>query len=260
MHVRSSKLSEVVNSGPGTVTPARKLSDRAARIVELCRGKRVLHIGCADQLFTDQKFLDGTLLHALVSAVAEESYGIDPSAESVAALERHGYRNLTIGTVQEVAKKGLLDSVQFDVLLAGEVLEHVPDAAGFLAGMRQFLGVPSSRLILTTPNAFCAYRFVHRMLGGSELVNCDHVAYYSPSTLTTLLRKCGYELESLSFYSAREFVSNRGWGRILRLVDGVAYRFRPELCDGLIAVARVAGCSVTGYSYSPDCRMVTGDS
>ena len=223
------------------------LSDRAARIVELCQGRRVLHVGCADQLFTEQKLTDGTLLHAIVAAVAGECYGVDQSAEGVALLERHGYRNLAVGSIEELVIDRRFGDTRFDVVLAGEVLEHVSDAGSFLLSLRPLLQAPSSLLVLTTPNAYCAHRFVCRMLTGQERVNPDHVAYYSSGTLSVLLTRCGYTLQQLSYYSAREYMPEpRGRARILWLVDRIAFRFRPELGDGLIAVSTLADRPAAG--------------
>ncbi len=220
------------------------LSDRAMRILELCRGKRVLHLGCADEPFTETKLDDASLLHGLLDAVAAECYGVDQSARAVALLQEHGYRNLVLGRAEELAAQGLLGDKQFEVVVAGEILEHVSDAGSFLLGLRPLLQDPSSRLVLTTPSAHCAYRFVYTMLSGRERVHPDHVGYYSPGTLHQLLSRCGYAIEELSYYSGREYLKNCGLERILWLVDRIAFKFRPELGDGMVAVCRLTDGAV----------------
>ena len=224
----------------------RNLSDRAARILELCRGKRVLHLGCADDPFTETKLDDASLLHGLLDAVAAECYGVDQSARAVILLQEHGYRNLVLGRAEEVAAQGRFGDKPFDIVLAGEVLEHVSDAGSFLLGLRPLLQNGTSRLVLSTPSAHCAYRFVYTMLTGRERVHPDHVGYYSPGTLHQLLGRCGYTIEELSYYSGREYLRNRGLERILWLVDRIAFKLRPELGDGLIVVCRLMDGSDAG--------------
>lgn len=207
--------------------------------MKLCRGKRVLHLGCADEPFTETKLRDATLLHGLVEVVAAECHGVDQSTGAISLLERFGYRNLLTGSSESLASDSRLAEKRFEIVLAGEILEHVSDAGTFLRSLRPLLRSPSAQLVLTTPSAHCAYRFVYTMLTGRERVHPDHVGYYSPGTLRQLLGRCGYRIEELSYYSGREYLCNRGQERILWLIDQIAFRLRPELGDGLIAVCRL---------------------
>jgi hypothetical protein len=61
---------------------------------------------------------------------------------------------------------------------------------------RQYPGVP---LIITVPNAFAAGQPAW-LAKGFENVNDDHVAWYSPKTLSVLLTRAGYETGDLYYY------------------------------------------------------------
>ena len=65
----------------------------------------------------------------------------------------------------------------------------------------------------------------------------DHVAYYSESTLTVLLERCGYDVVDLAFYDLgheHRPTAPRAW----RAVNDVAVRLAPQLADGLVARCR----------------------
>ncbi|MCV4607588.1 hypothetical protein OFB74_32295, partial [Escherichia coli] len=70
----------------------------------------------------------------------------------------------------------------FDVIVAGEIIEHLNNPGLFLSGVRRFMH-RDSKLVTTTINAYCAMRFFVYALRGrrgiNEFVHPDHVAYYS---------------------------------------------------------------------------------
>lgn len=226
-----------------------RVCDRVEMLGELCRGKRVLHLGCADAPDTAERLKDGSLLFALLDAVAAEQYGLDISAVGVELLQKSGFIRVATADVENLPAGHPFADQEFDIVLAGEVIEHLPNPGRFLEGLKPLLANGSTRLVLTTPNAFCAHRFVNRLLTGREAVHADHVAYYSPSTIRRLLEHYGYEVQELFYYSAREYEKqlNRGRARILWWLDLLACRFHPMLSEGLVAI-----CQVTPPSAARD--------
>jgi hypothetical protein len=81
-----------------------KVTDRLDYILNVCRGKRVLHLGRANAPYTKDKLEEGTLLHALIEGVAAEQYGIDVSAEGIEILGEHGCRNLAASDLAELSR------------------------------------------------------------------------------------------------------------------------------------------------------------
>jgi len=220
--------------------------NRVDYLAGLCRGKRVLHLGCTSVPFTQEWLEAGHLLHERVERVAAVQYGIDSSEEGVELLRKRGYGNLAVADVEELATRNPFGQVEFDVILGGEILEHLSNPGRFLEGLKPFLHTPGSRLVLTAPNSYCAYRFLYTFLTGREGVNPDHVAYYSPRTLTRLATRHGYSVEDWCYYRlGNEFEKtlNRGWGRILWWTDRVASLLLPALGEGLIMTCKLEGPS-----------------
>jgi ubiquinone/menaquinone biosynthesis C-methylase UbiE len=65
------------------------LESRDKWLVEKARGRRVLHLGCTDAPFAQQKLQQGNALHCALEAVAAEITGVDIDAEGLELLKRH---------------------------------------------------------------------------------------------------------------------------------------------------------------------------
>jgi predicted TPR repeat methyltransferase len=206
-------------------------------IAELCRGKRVLHVGCADDPQTIEKLQRGTLLHGRLSEVAQTLHGIDSSGDAIESLSAAGFDNLAVADIEAVGVGRPFTGVAFDVVVAGEVIEHLSNPGLFLEGVKQYLRDGCS-LLLTTVNAYCAHRFLYTLLRGRESVNPDHTMYFSRCTLVELATRHRYAIEDLRFYAADEYEAhlNRGRFRVLWWTDRLAARWRPVLAEGLVAL------------------------
>jgi hypothetical protein len=214
-----------------------RIIQRVDYIIDACTGKTVLHLGCADMPYTKMRLQDGTLLYALIDKVASRQYGLDLSSEGIHVLREAGYDDLAVSDVQRLLDQNLFAERSFDVILAGEIIEHLSNPGLFLESLKPMLQASPTRLILTTVNAYCAYRFFYSLVMRDESVHPDHVSYYSKKTLTTLLVRHGYEIKDLCFYPIgrehKRYV-NQGRTRLLYWVDRLAGQFYPLLGDGLI--------------------------
>jgi len=214
-----------------------KIGQRVDYILDACRGKQVLHLGCADTPYTQLRLNDGTLLYTMIEDVAEAQYGVDLSAEGIEFLKRCGYQNLAVADVEHLATENPFGQVDFDVIVAGEIIEHLSNPGLFLDSLKRLLRKPSAKLVLTTINAYCAYRFCYSLLMREESVHPDHVSYFSRKTLTRMLAMHDYEVEDFSFYPIgreHEQYINKGRTQLLWLVDRLAYKFSPLLADGVM--------------------------
>lgn len=81
------------------------------------------------------------------------------------------------------------DNLCFDVVVAGEILEHLGNPGFLLQRLHQY----KAPLLITVPNAYSSAGFAN-MKKGIENVNVDHKAWFSYRTLRTLVEKCGYEM------------------------------------------------------------------
>jgi SAM-dependent methyltransferase len=216
----------------------RLVTDRAQFIVDACRGKRVLHVGFVDHPYLESRVQNGTWLHARLASVAREIVGVDMAGPEVASLRSHPeYGTLIDANAEELHLLGL---EPFDLIVAGEVVEHLDNPGRFMDSARSVLA-KDGRLLITVPNAFCIRRLL-RIPFGVEKVHPDHVAYYSQSTLRELLRRHGYAVE----YAAGYRLPEDGRNRLAFEIDRAASLISPNLCEGLICVGRDASASGGG--------------
>jgi 2-polyprenyl-3-methyl-5-hydroxy-6-metoxy-1,4-benzoquinol methylase len=206
----------------------RQLVNREAYILQKCLGKRVLHIGCVDYGSSDHwaSIVERRgWLHSKIEKVAAELVGIDNAAEAVQlAISHYGFQNIYVADAQhlETLKKGT-----FDVVVAGEVLEHLPSPGSFLNSAHTVLKQDGS-CIVTTTNAYCLRRFL-RIPFGKESIHVDHLAYFSHRTLRHLAEVCGYHVVEQCSYR----IPNRK-PLLPYLVERVASWVSPNLCEGII--------------------------
>lgn len=211
-----------------------------------CKGKKVLHLGCTNWPYTDQTLNDSSLLHLKIAECSEELYGIDADIEGLDILTSRGYRNLYRGDLEKLAECELTGT--FDVVVAGEMIEHLNNPGLFLEGVKRYLST-NSRLIITTINAYSAMRFLMYGLRGRggqlEPVHPDHVAYYSFSTIKLMLERHGLDLVDFLFYDIG--IEHRPYNRnILNFANDVAVKLSPQLSDGLIVVSSNSEASSSG--------------
>lgn len=217
-----------------------KLVQRLETIKALCKGKKVLHLGCTNYPYTRDAIDNGMLLHFDLEKEAGEIYGFDFDQPGIDILASHGSKNLFQADLEHLENVGLDET--FDVIVAGEMIEHLNDPGLFLNGIRRFMG-PETRLVITTINAYCGMRFFVYGLRGrggtAEPVHPDHVAYYSYSTLTLLLTRHGFPVDEFMFYDigSEHRPHNR---KLYNFINDVCVRIAPQWADGIIAVCRLA--------------------
>ena len=213
--------------------PRGRPVDRLDALVDAARGKRVVHVGFVDELL-ERKRAEGVWLHERLAEVASALVGLDSSAEGVSRARELGHEAHVVDaqSLEAVAALGLEPA---EVVIAGEIVEHLDAPGPFLRALRQL--VPADGLlVVTTPNA---YRLLNLLgpLTGSELVHPDHTAWHSPRTLRTLLERGGWSVERIASYRAPRRRGSRT-GNLLRAATAAVSRVRPSWSDGLVAWAR----------------------
>jgi 2-polyprenyl-3-methyl-5-hydroxy-6-metoxy-1,4-benzoquinol methylase len=167
-------------------------------ILENCRGRKVLNLGCASSPTTRQRYEEGNLLHIKVQQVAAETWGIDLDGAALEYLEAKGVRNLYAGNVERLDETALPGRERFDVVLAGELIEHLCNPGLFLEGVARRLR-PGGFLLLSTVNAFPIKR-LFRVLWRNEVTYAEHTAYFTYSTLSRLLDCSGFRIQDFHVY------------------------------------------------------------
>jgi SAM-dependent methyltransferase len=222
-----------------------RLVQRTDYILEACEGKRVLHLGCTNWPYTQDAIDKKMLLHFDIEERAGELYGLDFDQQGLDVLAAAGSKNLFQGDLEKLE---LLEDIgTFDVVIAGEMIEHLNNQGLFLHGVQRFLG-PSSKLLITTINAYGASRIIQYALRGKggliEPVHPDHVAYYSYSTLKLLVERAGFVLNDFCYYDIGP--EHRPYNRrIGNWFNDFCMLFAPQMADGVIAVCELPGTANT---------------
>jgi SAM-dependent methyltransferase len=218
--------------------PHAPLVDRLAALRDLVRGRRVVDLGFVDEGHMGAKRGRGTWLHEVVAAEASVAVGIDADAAGVERARELGF-DAHAGDVEDRESLAALGVEPAEVVLAGELIEHLDRPGDFLEAVKELVA-PDGRLILTTPNAH-ALTNVLGGLAGRELVNPDHVSWLSWRTLETLLARHGWRIESLSYYRFPRVESGTAAARLLfngyQLFARPLFAWRPNLADGILVVA-----------------------
>jgi len=173
--------------------PEKKLQDRISLILDIVKGKRIIDLGCTDHLeIIDSKLLSNTWLHKRVCEVASLCIGIDVNREAVEYVRSRGYQDVFSYDILEDKDLILRYNQHYDILLAGEVIEHLDNPILFLSMLRESYKDNVDYLLVTAPNAFSGWNFIYTFKG-QEVINTDHRYYFTFYTLAKILTLSGFK-------------------------------------------------------------------
>ncbi|HEY7052602.1 MAG TPA: methyltransferase domain-containing protein [Mycobacterium sp.] len=168
-------------------------SFRASRIGVVrhyANGKKVLDLGCVSHNFSVRSGGKARWLHAHVVEAAAECVGADYDLAGVKEMNAAGYDVVHVdieGDLTPIIERG-----PFDVVIAGELIEHLPAPQRLLSAAREVLR-PKGKLVITTPNPYALHR-VRAGMRGVTWENVDHVQYLFPSGIAEMADRTGMEL------------------------------------------------------------------
>ncbi len=168
---------------PAGLRPPELALRRQFLLEHVAAGERVLDVGCGEGWFASE------LVRAGASVV-----GIDVAEEPLRrARERDSGLDLR---VVDADGPWPLQDASFDVVWAGETIEHVADTAGWLSEVRRVLG-PGGRLLLSTPDhgrlRVLWLALSRRAFEAHFDPRADHLRYYTRAGLSVLLGEFGFE-------------------------------------------------------------------
>ena len=160
--------------------PRATLVDRFEYLCALATGRRVVHVGFVDAGCQTLNEQSGAWLHDHLARTASELIGLDLDTAGVDDARRRGYEAHAVDCrdVDAVRALGLPPA---DLVVAGEVIEHLDDPGSFLDGLHALVA-PGGLLVVTTPNASGLVNAA-ALLGNLEVNHPDHVALYTCTTL-----------------------------------------------------------------------------
>jgi SAM-dependent methyltransferase len=225
------------------VLPPAPLVERAGFLLDRCRGRRVVHVGFADHGCRDLQDRNGTWLHAHLAGVAAELVGVDLDEPSVARARAEGYEAHAADCTDPgaVAALGVAPA---EVVVAGEVIEHLGDPAGFFEAVHALVA-PGGELVVTTPNAYGLTNVLTGMLR-REVNHPDHVVIFSRRTLEALADRHGWRAVDTAVYVP-----------VVKPQDGAPVRVRAMEAAARLGCAVERGLGRLGRPYAADGLIMT---
>jgi SAM-dependent methyltransferase len=169
-------------------------SERIEAILQAASGANILNVGCVNHSIALTESEKGRWLQLRLSERFPKAnvLGLDIDQENVERMRAQGM-NVEVGDAQH-----LTYHEQFDTIILGEIIEHLQNPGACLEGCRRALK-PGGRIILSTPNIFCVMHMLMYFKNYDHAFNGEHVAWFCPQTLRTMVERCGLRIESFKF-------------------------------------------------------------
>lgn len=143
----------------------------------LCEGRRVLHIGCADNPFVKEHNL-----HLYLKDKCLKLHGVDTDTTGIDTLVDNGIDIHTLANNVQYFENEI-----YDIVLIPEVIEHVKNLQDFFDNMNR---INTSHYVVTAPCAIQCFNkgdIVSENIGRTadthEIVHPEHLCWYTPYTL-----------------------------------------------------------------------------
>jgi 2-polyprenyl-3-methyl-5-hydroxy-6-metoxy-1,4-benzoquinol methylase len=169
--------------------------DRFPIIKEYVKDKSVLDIGCVSN--HKKRHWNFGKLHKFLVKYSKKVVGLDINKEGVKQLSAEGY-NIIYGNAENFKL-----NEKFDVIVAGELIEHLNNQGLFLENCYNHLK-ENGYLLLTTPNVFGIRRIISaifRCLTLSEFkVNPEHTLWHDKNTLIQICKRFKFKNIKICYY------------------------------------------------------------
>jgi len=175
--VRAERISRAIDWSP---------VDRIDFIRRAVRGKRVLDIGCVAHFSASEK--DDIWLHKHLAESASYCLGVDILEGDVQNLKAEGYNVICHNLIE-----GPLGDL-FDIIVCGEVIEHIENFGGFLENCKASLA-DAGLLVVTTPYPWFLGSVIRNLIKHPFATgSVDHVSWQEPATLVELAERHGMKV------------------------------------------------------------------
>lgn len=171
----------------------RGYGSKTTLLREYTENQNVLHLGAVGETGGDtarRVAMAPNSVHADITRVARMCVGVDYDRPSVEDLMESGvFDNLVCADATKLTREDVpMDSI--DVIVAGDILEHVPCPGDLLSAARR-LAESDTLLVVTVPNALGLSIFL-RHSAGRPVDGKYHLCSFNICTLTNILLETGW--------------------------------------------------------------------
>ena len=191
---------------------SRLIHDRVAFIQKYIEGKEVLDFGCVAHDYRLEQQPDW--LHKQICQIAKSVVGVDWDDEGVKNLNQKGYN-----IVSSNAERLHLGQT-FDVVIAGEFIEHLSNQGLFLEVVQKHLK-KGGYFILTTPNSTGINNFLEVLLFSDVKINKDHMLWHNYSTLKQLFGRHNFSVVEYHYLFKISLWKYKGFKKFLILLRDI---------------------------------------
>lgn len=194
-------------------------TDRFEAIKEFLINKSVLDLGCMQ--YDEESAMEDKWLHRKIEKVSKEVTGVD-------IIENKKF-NIIKGDLQDInfdLKK------KFDVIVAGELIEHMSNQGVFLDIVRKHMK-KNGKFILSTPNAASLGIFIRRVLKlhSGLATSSEHVLLHDEKTLEQVLNLHGFKIIDIIYWQDQSYGKRKYFSPLLKLY--------PDMATNLIAITSI---------------------
>jgi 2-polyprenyl-3-methyl-5-hydroxy-6-metoxy-1,4-benzoquinol methylase len=207
------------------------MQDRYQYILSaLAPGMRVCNLGCCGNDWEfEPRWRTSVSLHRLIHAYVgkENLIGADILKHRVHQMRDEWKYDVRICDVETDIPALASECGTFDMVVAGELIEHLARPGAFLSAAHLLLKDDAS-LILTTPNAEGIWSYYTYGVRGNKEKHPEHVCVYRPEHLTNLLIRCGYEVVNIQ-YLLMEPAFERKYRKLKEMPEKLIPRLAPAI-------------------------------
>ena len=164
---------------------------RNEMILSMMVNKDVLDIGFVEH---NRKYIESEeWFHKKIKHICKNLTGADLNKNLVDELKADGY----VSHVVDVCSGTTLGS-KFDVIHAGDLIEHLHNLEGFFGFIERHLN-RDGKLIISTPTPFGRSIFHQFFKYGFDTPNLEHTCWITPFNIFELCRRFNFKLEARLF-------------------------------------------------------------
>ena len=194
------------------------VTSKFERIDQLIDDKEVLDCGCVGDVINSFSDYEKSS-HAIHKAHAKSMTGVDIWKEEIEKRQAMGI-DVICANVETMELNRI-----FDVVIAGDLIEHLANPGLFLNNANKHLKM-GGLLYICTPNPFSLNNSMRAILGAKINVHPEHCNWYDFSTLKHLLSRNGFSVKEMYWHDY-----------CIRKTVKYALKIRKNLASSLVVIA-----------------------